>query len=90
MFIYSDPQKTEKGFLTIKAYRLTPQALKLLAENENIITPELVKSLHLSYERLFHEVPVVIKNSPLANALCCTMVEMKPDKATQYLDLGTA
>ncbi|CAL8096859.1 unnamed protein product [Orchesella dallaii] len=85
-----DPQKTEKGFLTIKAYRLTPQALKLLAENENTITPELVKSLHLSYERLFHEVPVVIKNSPLANALCCTMSEMKPAKATQFLDLGTA
>jgi len=85
-----DPQKTDKGFLTIKAYRLTPQALKLLAENENVITPELVKSLHLSYERLFHEVPVVIKNSPLANALCCTMVEMKPDQGTQFLDLGTA
>ncbi|ODN02856.1 Eukaryotic translation initiation factor 3 subunit H [Orchesella cincta] len=85
-----DPQKTDKGFLTIKAYRLTPQALKLLAENENTITPELVKSLHLSYERLFHEVPVVIRNSPLANALCCTMSEMKPAKATQFLDLGTA
>lgn len=85
-----DPQKTEKGFLSLKAYRLTPQALKLLAENENSITPELVKSLHLSFDRMFHEVPLVIRNSPLANALCCQLVEMKPaDRGTQFLDLGT-
>lgn len=48
--------RTAKGFLTLKAYRLTPAALKLLADgNENTITPEFVKSLHLSYDKLFHE-----------------------------------
>jgi len=86
-----DPQKTEKGFLSLKAYRLTQQALKLLAENENSITPDLVKQLHLSYDKLFHEVPLVIRNSPLANTLCCQLLEMKPaDKGTQFLDLGTS
>jgi len=74
----------------LKAYRLTPTALKMLSENENNITPDVVKQLHLSYEKLFHEVPLVIRNSPLAGALCCQLVDMKPDKATQYLDLGTS
>lgn len=87
--IIYDPVRTEKGFLTLKAYRLTPPALKLLADNENMITPELVKSLHLSYDKLFHEVPVMIRNSPLANALCCQFLEMKPERATQFMDLGT-
>jgi len=86
-----DPQKTEKGFLSLKAYRLTPHALKLLADIEGNITPELVKSLHLSYDRMFHEVPLVIRNSPLANALCCQLIEMKPqDRGLQFLDLGTS
>jgi len=88
--IIYDPVRTSKGFLTLKAYRLTPQALKLLADgNENNITPEFVKSLHLSYDKLFHEVPIMIRNSPLANALCCQLLEMKPGRATQFLDLGT-
>lgn len=87
---FTDPVRTSKGFLTLKAYRLTPQALKLLADgNENNITPEFVKSLHLSYDKLFHEVPIMIRNSPLANALCCQLLEMKPSRATQFLDLGT-
>jgi len=87
--IIYDPVRTAKGFLTLKAYRLTPPALKLLADNENMITPELVKSLHLSYDKLFHEVPIMIRNSPLANALCCQLMEMKPERATQFMDLGT-
>jgi len=86
-----DPQKTAKGFLSLKVFRLTPAALKMLAENEHSISPEFIKSLHLSYDKMFHEVPLVIYNSPLANALCCQIVEMKPaDKGTQFLDLGTA
>jgi len=88
--IIYDPQKTAKGFLSLKAYRLTPQALKLLAENENMITPELVKSLHISYDKLFHEVPILIRNSHLTCALLCQLNEMKPNKGPQYLDLGTA
>jgi len=88
--IIYDPVRTAKGFLTLKAYRLTPPALKLLADNnENAITPEFVKSLHLSYDRLFHEVKVVIRNSPLANALCCQLMDMKPERANQFMDLGT-
>jgi len=86
-----DPQKTSKGFLSLKVFRLTPQALKMLNESETNITPELVKSLHLSYDKMFHEVPLMIRNSPLANALCSQIVEMKPaDRGTQFLDLGTA
>jgi len=86
-----DPKKTARGFLSLKAFRLTPQALKMLNESENNITPEFVKSLHLSFDKIFHEVPIVIKNSPLASALCCQIVEMKPqDKGTQFLDLGTS
>jgi len=86
-----DPKKTSRGFLSLKAFRLTPQALKMLTESEVNITPEYVKSLHLSFDKMFHEVPIIIRNSPLASALCCQIVEMKPaDKGTQFLDLGTS
>jgi len=87
----ADPKKTGRGFLSLKAYRLTPAVLKMLADNEHTVPSEYVKNLHLSFDKMFHEVPIIIRNSPLANALCCQIVEMKPaDKGTQFLDLGTS
>merc|ERR1712210_171022 len=51
-----------------------------------------VKDLHISYETMFTQVPIVIKNSHLMNAL---MLEMQESLTldvggTQFLDLGTA
>ena len=59
---------------------------------EGDFTPDAVKDLHISYETMFTQVPIVVKNSHLMNAL---MLEMQESLTldvggTQFLDLGTA
>merc|ERR1712192_6833 len=51
---------------------------------EGDFTPDAVKDLHISYETMFTQVPIVIKNSHLMNAL---MLEMQESLT---LDVGTA
>merc|ERR1712137_492153 len=84
-----DPLKTCRGFLHLKAYRLTPQAVALYKENEFGV--EAIKTHHLSFENLYQEVRLVIHNSHLVNSLLCELSEMVPSyEGSQYLDLGTA
>lgn len=81
--------KTARGFLTIKAYRLTPQAINMYKEGE--FTPEVLRSLKIGYETLLMEVPVVIRNSPLTNILLSELdVLIPPQEGSKFLDLGTA
>nr|CAD7405315.1 unnamed protein product [Timema cristinae]CAD7432553.1 unnamed protein product [Timema monikensis] len=71
-----DTQKSARGFLTLKAYRLTPQAIAMYKENE--FTPEAL-------------LPIVIKNSQLTNILLSELTEMIPEEdGSKFLDLGTA
>merc|ERR1712130_764058 len=68
----------------------TKEAIKMFKEGD--FTPDAVKDLHISYETMFTQVPIVIKNSHLMNAL---MLEMQESLTldvggTQFLDLGTA
>lgn len=84
-----DTTKTTKGFLSLKAYRLSPTAIQLYKSNE--FTPENIKNLKVSHDSLFHEVPIVIKNSHLMNELLLELSEQIPVEAgSQFLDLGTA
>uniref|UniRef100_A0A6M2DJM4 Eukaryotic translation initiation factor 3 subunit H n=1 Tax=Xenopsylla cheopis TaxID=163159 RepID=A0A6M2DJM4_XENCH len=84
-----DTQKSARGFLTLKAYRLTPQAIAMYKEGE--FTPDALRNLKIGYESLFSEVPIVIKNSPLTNIMMSELAEMVPEEqATKFLDLGTA
>lgn len=84
-----DTQKSARGFLTLKAYRLTPQAIAMYKEND--FTPEALRNLKISYEKLFVEVPIVIKNSALTNIMMSEMKELIPEEeGTHFLDLGTA
>jgi translation initiation factor 3 subunit H len=84
-----DTQKSARGFLTLKAYRLTPQAIAMYKEGE--FTPEVLRNLKVGYEHLFLEVPIVIKNSPLSNIMMSELAEMVPEEeGTHFLDLGTA
>lgn len=84
-----DTAKSARGFLTLKAYRLTPQAIQMYKENE--FTPEALRTLKIGYESLFVEIPVVIKNSNLTNIMMSELDEMIPEElGTRYLDLGTA
>nr|CAG4637032.1 EOG090X06SH [Ceriodaphnia reticulata]SVE72955.1 EOG090X06SH [Ceriodaphnia reticulata] len=84
-----DPLKTKRGFLHLKAYRLTPQAVALYKDND--FGADTIKTHHLSFESLYQEIRLVIHNSHLVNALLCELSEMvAPYEGSQYLDLGTA
>jgi translation initiation factor 3 subunit H len=84
-----DPAKTARGFLSLRAFKLSPQAVQLYKDED--FSPEKVKSLGLSFEELLVEIKVVIKNSHLVNALLLELQEAIPvaDKPYDYLDLGT-
>ena len=48
---FVDPLKTRRGFLHLKAYRLTPQAVALYKDND--FGAEAIKTHHLSFESLY-------------------------------------
>jgi translation initiation factor 3 subunit H len=84
-----DTAKTSKGFLSLKAFRLTPQAVELYKAGDFL--PDTIRLLKVSYDNLFQEVPIVIRNSHLVNELLLELSEQIPIEAgTQFLDLGTA
>jgi len=84
-----DTGKTTKGFLSLKAYRLTPGAIRMYKEGE--FHAEAIKNLKVSHDTLFQEVPIVIKNSHLVNELLLELSEQIPvECGSQFLDLGCA
>lgn len=84
-----DTQKSARGFLTLKAYRLTPQAIAMYKDGD--FTPDALRLLKISYEKLFIEVPIVIRNSALTNIMMSELSELVPEEdGTHFLDLGTA
>jgi len=68
-----DTAKTSKGFLSLKAYRLTPQAVELYKAGD--FSPETIRNLRVTHDNLFQEVPVVVKNSHLVNELLLELSE---------------
>merc|ERR1712227_606068 len=85
-----DTAKTAQGFLSLKAYRMTRDAVKMFKDND--FSPDSIKDLHISFETMLTQVPIVIKNSHLMNALLLEIQDQLPRSAggNQYLDLGTA
>ena len=85
-----DTAKTTKGFLSLKAYCLTPQAIELYKAGD--FYPETIRNLKVGHDNLFTEVPIVIKNSHLVNELLLELSEQVTlaDAGSQFLDLGTA
>lgn len=84
-----DTQKSARGFLTLKAYRLTPQAIQMC--NEKDFTPDALRQLKIGYEKLFVEIPIHIKNSTLSNIMMSELQEMvQEEEGSHFLDLGTA
>ena len=69
---------------------MTRDAIKMFKEND--FSPDSIKDLHISFETMLTQVPIVIKNSHLINALLLDMQEKLPlsSGGAQYLDLGTA
>jgi len=83
-----DPMRTAKGHLSLKALRLTPKMMKLYGQGD--FSPESVKGVGISFDTMFEEVPIVIKNSHLCNVLCCELEEKAPsDNKYHFLDLAT-
>jgi translation initiation factor 3 subunit H len=82
-----DPIKTSQGMLTIKAYRLSEKAMKLCYKD---FSSQSIKRSGLSYENLFEELPVSIKNSHLVNVALCELGLMKKSGVSKppFLDLG--
>lgn len=86
--IMYDPVRTQRGFLSLKAYRLTNTALALCKEGE--YTSETLQKHNMSFDKFFEEIPVIIKNSNLTNLLICEMQKhLAPDEGKQFLDMGT-
>ncbi|XP_075153369.1 eukaryotic translation initiation factor 3 subunit h [Haematobia irritans] len=84
-----DTQKSGRGFLCLKAYRLTPQAIQMYKDGD--FTPDALRNMKVGYESLFVEIPIVIKNSPLTNIMMSELCEMTPEEqGHNFLDLGTA
>lgn len=84
-----DTQKSARGFLTLKAYRLTPAAIEMYKEGE--FTPEALLKLKVGFGNLFNEIPIVIRNSALTNIMISELCEMVPEEGgSSFLDLGTA
>jgi translation initiation factor 3 subunit H len=85
-----DPVRTAKGRLSLKALRLTPTMMAMYREGD--FTQETIKQAGLSFETMFEEVPIKIRNSHLVNALLCEIEEEAPSQDTKYsfLDLSTS
>uniref|UniRef100_A0A224ZAH7 Eukaryotic translation initiation factor 3 subunit H n=1 Tax=Rhipicephalus zambeziensis TaxID=60191 RepID=A0A224ZAH7_9ACAR len=84
-----DPIRTTKGFLSLRAFRLSQPAMKLLASND--FSAEQFKNARCSFENMFEEIPVVIRNSHLVNILLCELSDTTPvDVGKQLLDMSTA
>ena len=69
---------------------MTRDAVKMFKDND--FSPDSIKDLHISFETMFSQVPIVVKNSHLMNALLLDIQDQLPRSAggNQYLDLGTA
>jgi translation initiation factor 3 subunit H len=84
-----DTQKSARGFLTLKAYRLTPQAIQMYKDQD--FTPEALRQLKIGYEKMFIEIPIHVRNSALSNIMMSELQEMvKEEEGSHFLDLGTA
>ena len=82
----TDPLKTKLGNLSIRAFKLSAPAFKLYKEDKEF-TAEMLRENNLTYENLFVEIPVVIKNSSLTNVLLCELDAVQDN--TSFFTLPT-
>lgn len=86
--IIYNPTKTCRGFLAVKAFRLTAAALKLYKDGD--FSADAIRERAVGFSNLYSEIPVVIRNSHLANALLLELNDKIPSQQyNQFYDLGT-
>lgn len=82
-----DPVRTQRGFLSLKAYRLSNLAMSLCKEGE--FKSESLRQSKMSFEKFFEEIPIVIRNSHLIKSVLLEIDETLPvDAGRQLLDIG--
>ncbi|XP_068747820.1 eukaryotic translation initiation factor 3 subunit H-like [Montipora capricornis] len=83
-----DPLKTAQGMLSVKVFRLSDKMMSLYKESE--FNAERLAKSNLSFEAIFEEIPLVIRNSSLINALLCEIEVLSPHTQTNdFLSLST-
>ncbi|GFN87119.1 eukaryotic translation initiation factor 3 subunit h [Plakobranchus ocellatus] len=84
-----DPLRTTQGFLSLRAYRITPEMMKFFKESD--FTPENMAKHGINFETILEEIPIVLRNSHLVNALLCELTEKtRKEQKFSSLDLGTS
>lgn len=78
--IIYDPLKTKLGHLSIRAFKLSPAAYELYKEEKDF-GADMLRACKITYETLFTEIPVIIKNSSLTNVLLCELNEVSENTA---------
>ncbi|XP_077991266.1 eukaryotic translation initiation factor 3 subunit H-like [Glandiceps talaboti] len=82
-----DPIKTSRGTLCLRAYRLTPLMMQMYKDGD--FTPDSIRKANLSFEEMFEEIPIVIRNSHLINAMLCEVETKAPIQPGNFLSLAT-
>jgi len=82
-----DPVKTRQGQLSIRAYRLSQKAFDLCKDND--WSPETVRATGVSFETMFDELPIVIKNSHLVNVVLSELALANDGCEPVQLELGS-
>jgi len=67
VIVVYDPVKTVQGSLSLQAFRLTEQFMKLFQDHE--FSHEALTAAGMNYSEIFEEIPIKIHNSSLINAL---------------------
>lgn len=85
-----DPLLTHQGIISFKAFRLTDKLMDVYKSGEKNFTPEGLSERGVNFDNLFEEVPVIVKNSNLVNALISEIEDKTdvPDRET-FLSLAT-
>lgn len=86
--IIYDPLRTSKGHLALKALRLSPTTMDLYSVGD--FSPDCMAESKINFESIYEEIPIVVKNSHLMNALCCELEEKNEENNSYpFLDLAT-
>ncbi|XP_070555504.1 eukaryotic translation initiation factor 3 subunit H-like [Ptychodera flava] len=82
-----DPIKTSRGTLCLRAYRLTPLLMHMYKDGD--FTPDSIRKANLSFQQMFEEIPIVIRNSHLINAMLCEIQSTQTSQPDNFLSLTT-
>jgi translation initiation factor 3 subunit H len=83
-----DPVRTAQGSLALRAFRLTPKFMDMYKDGD--FSYMKVNRESLTYDKIFEEVPVIVKSSSLARMLLSELEgEAKLEGEFDRLDLST-